>query len=470
MRCIFHVDMNSFFASVEQQKNPLLRGKPVVVGGAPGTRSIVAAASREAKKFGIKTAMPTHEALRLCPSAIFVPPDFEAYVDVHRKMVDIFQRFTDAVEVFSIDEAFLEVSGSFAHADTVIPSERSESRDPSRKREEFVNTFSILVSSKGVPRLPRSTRSLGMTSGENEINALTIAHQIKSIFRAELGEILTCSIGIAANKTMAKLGSDLKKPDGLTVILPGKETEFLDRAQLQDICGIGPRVDKRLRGLGITSFSQMRAYPEAGLIAAFGPHLGHWLHEISFGRDDAPVVPLYDLPEQKSFSKQHTLAKNTRDPRVVAAVLMKLSEIVGRKMRAEDKSARQVFWWLRFGDFSGTGGHRRMPQPLSDSTDIFRAAWTDMYRKEWPRPIRLVSVGVADLVRAPLQLNLFSDKARQQRLTAAMDKVNDIYGEFTVRRGNIFDPDAILEASTNAMARRTAAVAVGKQVSRAVDK
>jgi DNA polymerase-4 len=435
-RVILHLDMNSFFASVEQQKNPALRGRPVVVGGAPGTRSIVAAASREAKRYGIKTAMRTSDAQRLCPQLEFVYPDFDAYVDIHRRLIDIVTRFTDAVEVFSIDEVFMDVTDMMVqHRGSAVQGVQATRMDKKtattlRQRSDAYDVYGA---------------------------AEDCARRIKAVMAAELGEWLTCSVGIAPNKLLAKLGSDLKKPDGLITIRPEEAVAYLDRAQLQDICGIGMQIYRRLYQLGIRSFADLRGADVGLLRAEFGVVRGTWLHEAAWGRDDDPVIPHLEMPAQKSFSKQHTLVANTRDPAVLKPVLYKLAEIVGRKMRAEDKRAMLVFWYVRWEDMTGAGGHVRMTRPVADGLEIYRHAWDAILRHGIARPVRLVSVGVADLVTPTHeQLDLFVDLPRQQRVLAAMDRINDIYGELTVRRGLLLDPSQILEAATNAMQRRHA--------------
>lgn len=393
MRIIVHVDMNSFFASVAQQANHRLRGKPIAVTGGPGERAIIMAASREAKKFGVKTAMSIREGKATCPDLILVPGEFSQYIEIHERFMDIARRYTDLVEIFSIDEFFADVTDYAARwVDTSVP-----------KQDQLW------------------------------IGAQNMMLDFKQRLRAEAGEVITCSVGIAANKSLAKLASDMRKPDGLITIRPEQARDVLVQTPLKDICGIGRRIEKRLRILGVHTMRQLADFPYPLLKQEFGKHTADFLSHVAIGEDDAPVVPEWRADDQKSFGHDHTVSEDLRTPEEVQHILRVLSEKVGRRLRNAGKHASLVFWRLRWADFSSSSGAVRVPEPVAEGKDIFRYAWEDIDSHGLRDAVRLVGVGVAD-VRTPMrQLNLLHDTLREQRLSQAMDRINDRFGEFTVR-------------------------------------
>src|SRR3989339_843705 len=297
-KIILHIDMNSYFASVEQQANPFLRGKAIGVTGKRTERSVVAAASREAKKLGVRTAMSTWEAKRVLPSMILVMGDPEKYSDITRRFNAIFFEFTHLVERFSVDESFLDITDS----------------------------------------------------ARDFLGATIIAQTIKTRLREECGGYVTCSVGIASNKPMAKLASDRMKPDGLVVVLPGRETELLDASRLEDVCGIGPRMAVRLNALGIFSFPQLRAYPLDRLVGEFKSYALR-LHDIAHGRGDATVSP--GEVDPKSVGHSYTLPTNVKDPPVIRRYLLTLCDKVAWRLRRDGFATRCVTAYVRYGDFSG---------------------------------------------------------------------------------------------------------------------
>lgn len=356
-----HIDMNSYFASVEQQANPLLRGKPIAVSGRPHIHSVVAAASIEAKKFGVKSGMNTWEAKKLCPNLIFIPGDPAKYLATTGKLLKIFKNYSPAIEIFSIDEVFLEL-------------------DPAA-------------------------------------DAISTALEIKRRIREEIGEKVTCSIGIAANKFLAKLASERKKPDGLTVITPENLDEILLSSKLTDFCGIGRQIVKRLASMGIYTVAQLRQVPEDFLVAAFGVR-GHDLHNMAYGIDESPVVPDWQAPEAKSFSHSLTLPKETDDRNYIEAVLLYLAEKIARRMR-KDLFAGRVIWC--------NGVQKALPDYTNDGQEIFRVAKNLLPDS----PIRALYVGIGNLLPKDLVTpSLFS----QDNLIKAMDSVNDQFGENTLFR------------------------------------
>src|SRR3989344_3975778 len=247
MRTILHIDFNSYFASVEQQANPRLRGKPVgVTGGDRMKRTVLGAASVEAKKFGVKTGMQIWEARKLYPNIILVQGDSDKYLEVTKRFLGILKDYSPYLEVFSIDECFLEVTG-------------------------------------------------------NRLQVTAIAKNIKKRIKKEIGEWITCSIGISYNKLMAKLAGSLQKPDGLVIIPNQKEAiKILDKIELDEICGIGPRIKKRLNNMGIFDFSSLRKAPLPALLASFKSY-GQFLYDASRGIDHSSVIPFYEQEEVKSI-------------------------------------------------------------------------------------------------------------------------------------------------------------------------
>lgn len=349
---VMHVDMNSFFATVEQQANPLLRGKPLAVSGRPHIHSVVAAASIEAKKFGVASGMNTWEAKKLCPSLIFLPGDPAKYIATTQKLLKIFKTYTPIVEIFSIDEVFLEIS-----------------RDPT-----------------------------------------IIALEIKRRIKEEIGSWVTCSIGIAKNKFLAKLASEKKKPDGLTIVDKNNLDEILLSSKLDDFCGLGPQTLKKLQGTGVYTVAQLRQIPKE--------FIGEKLHNMAYGVDDSKVTA--DQPEAKSFSHSLTLSKESNDRNYVEAVLLYLCEKVARRMRTDNFCGRVVFC---------NGTQKALLYYTQDGQEIFGIS-----KKMLVLPARAVYVGITGLVSKELTNKSFFD---QEEIITAMDEVNNQFGENTVFRAAV---------------------------------
>ena len=393
MRTIMHIDFNSFFASVEQQANPHLRGKPVgVTGGDRMTRTVLCTASVEAKKLGVRTAMRIPEALAICPQLIIVPGDSEKYLTITKKFLGILKDYTPLIEVFSIDEAFLE--------------------------------------------LPPAT-----TTPE----ALAIAKDIKVRLSKSVGAFITCSVGISYNKFIAKLASSLQKPDGLVVI--GSEEEamrVLDKTGLDEVCGIGRRTKKRLNSMGIYSFETLRKLPKENLVASFKSY-GELLYNWSRGVDHAPVVPFYDKAEVKSIGHRYTTEHNTADTKEIKQLLLKLTELIARRLRAKKLVGRVVVCHFRYSKmhedsyFEGDGMQVTI-NATSDGLEIFQAAWR-IFNSLWSgEKIRLIGVSVSGLRGVGAEnLKLFEDIEKQKNIIRAMDNINDRFGEFSLQRGVLLE-------------------------------
>lgn len=401
-RIILHIDMNSYFASVEQQANPFLRGKPIGITGKHQERSIVATASIEAKRLGVKTAMSTWEAKRVCPSLILWPGDSEKYSDIMHRFNAIYESFTPNVEPFSVDESFLDVT------------------------EE----------------------------AEDYLGAICMAQMIRSHLREELGERITASIGIAPNKLMAKLASGHKKPNGLTVARPQDVLSLLDECELENLCGIGPRINERLRALGIKTFKQLREFPLEALEHEFHNY-GIWLHEAAHGRDlSTPLLFKAVLgseepsgsrreglgvvtgeQEAKSYGHSYTLPQNTDDPRILKRYLFGLADKVAWRMRRDGVAARRVTAFVRFGDFSGHSEQRTFDEPVADGMRLFQVAWKILKPVELI-DVRLVGLSASLLSRGVTQQSLFKKERRMTAVLSALDELQTRYGSGIWKRGS----------------------------------
>ncbi|MEI6510759.1 MAG: DNA polymerase IV [Candidatus Uhrbacteria bacterium] len=392
-RIIIHIDMNSYFASVEQQANPFLRGKAIGVTGKRKERSVVAAASREAKKLGVKTAMSTWEAKRILPSIILVAGDPEKYGDITRRFNAIFRDYTPLVEQFSVDESFLDVTDV----------------------------------------------------AQDYLGATAIALAIRERLRVECGDFITASIGIGPNKLLAKLASETVKPSGLTVIRPHEAIDLLDRCALQDLCGIGPRIADRLGDLGIRSFAQLRQFPLDKLAAEFKSY-GLWLHNAAHGIGDDVVSSVADDP--KSVGHSYTLPADTSDPTVVQRHLLALCDKVAWRLRRDGFAARCVTAYVRFGDFSGAGKQHRFQEPTNNGLELFKIAWS-LIRQNGSdvslKQIRLVGISTSELITGSKPTSLFRKDRNVVSTLHALDKLQTRYGDRAWTRASLL--------STNVMER-----------------
>jgi DNA polymerase-4 len=375
-----HVDMNSYFATVEQQSNPKLRWKPVCVAGKVGQteRTVCCAASIEAKKFGIKSGFPVWEAKNLCPQIIIVPADYHKYQFVSSQVFKILESFTPVIEIFSIDEAFLDLS--------------------------HINSIDKIIS---------------------------IANSIKARIQEDIGDYLKCSVGISYNKLLAKLASEMQKPDGLTIIDKDNVDKILAQTPIEDLCGVGRRLQARLNSLGIHTAKEMGDYPLEKLIKLFGPHQGKLLYLMGQGKDTSPVLPYFEMSPEKSFGHSHTLPRGMSSVADTQKVLLKLSEKVARRMRHNHFFGRTIHVYARFLNWSGVGKRTTLKNPVNDGVEIYRIA-KNMLGKDLPS-VRAVGVSMSNLVRSwQVSGSILQEDQRSERLILAQDEVNDKYGEFTV--------------------------------------
>ncbi|MGH7353760.1 MAG: DNA polymerase IV [Candidatus Rokuibacteriota bacterium] len=380
-RAIAHVDMDAFYASVEQRDRPELRGTPVVVGADPKGRGVVSAASYEARVFGVTSAMPISRATRLCPHATFLPVDMDKYARESARVMAILADFSPLVEAVSIDEAFVDLTGT----ETLW----------------------------GPP--PEAVRT------------------IKRRVREETG--LTASAGLAANKFVAKVASDLGKPDGLVVVEAGHEAEFLAPLPVERLWGVGRVTAKALADRGIATIGQIQRLPRRALPRG--------LHDLAFGRDDRAVEP-WSAP--KSMGAETTFERDVSDRARLDTTLRSQAERVARELRAERLAAARVTLKLRFADFR-TLTRSHTAEPTQDGLEIYRRARTLLEAERLVQPVRLIGVSAAALgpERAG-QLDLLDPNAvRRENLARAVDKIATRYGArailpATLARGRNPDP------------------------------
>lgn len=379
---IMHIDMDAFFASVEILDNPELAGLPVAVGG-QSDRGVVAAASYEIRKYGVRSAMSVVKARKLCPQAVFVRPRFRRYSEISRKVMDVLGRFSPLVEQASIDEAYLDATGL--------------------------------------------ERLFGP--------APDMARSIKEAVRAETG--LTCSVGLAPVRFLAKIASDLDKPDGLTVIEPERMRGFLRTLPVSKIPGVGGRTLDLLRGLGVR---------EAGDVLRFGPEfwearLGKWgpvLWERAQGIDPRGVEP---GGEAKSSGAENTFEEDTLDRDVLRRWLLVQSERVGADLRRMEVKARTVTVKIKYADFRQITRSRTLPSATDQTLAIYRAAREILAGVDLAMRVRLIGVTASHFGDGPTQLSLLepAPPRRQSALDRAVDQVREKFGKDAVRRGDVLE-------------------------------
>ncbi len=383
-KVVLHIDANSYYASLEQQAYPNLRGKPVgVAGKGRGERTVVVGASIEAKKLGVKTAMGAWEARKICPEIIIIPANYDRYSFVSKRIFSMLERFSPKVEVFSIDEAFVELPNNATWDD-----------------------------------------------------AVAIAQQMKRLIRKQIGEWVTCSIGISYGKTLAKLASELKKPDGLTVIRPEDFTAIAKITPIEELCGIGYRIGPRLNQMGVFTIAELGAIPKKMLIEAFGDFTGSWLHNIGNGIDNNLVHSFRDLPQEKSISHNYTLPKDLSSMEDVKKAILLLSERVGVRLRKKNLVGRTVSVYLRFSDHTGWGERHTQKEYIFDGLQIYQATLPALEKLPYNKPVRFIGVCISELSQAVnITEPLFEIDRKYKGLIKAVDKINVRYGEFTVHRG-----------------------------------
>ena len=350
MRCILHADLDAFYASVEQLDNPALRGKPVLVGGRPEERGVVATASYEARRYGVHSAMPMSVALRRCPNAIVVPPRFHRYREISNRIMEIYHDLTSLVEPLSLDEAYLDISTVCARGS---------------QPEE-------------------------------------VALDLKCRVRTQTG--LTVSVGVGANKTVAKIASDLKKPDGLVVVCPGEEKEFLSPLPVRKLWGIGPKTAERLHQEGVETIRQLAEQPMDWFSRRFGKRASA-IRKKALGQDQEPVQT---ERVAKSISAENTFATDISDPERLYEELAQLAEKVARQLEHQEIWGKTVIVKLRLADFTTFTRQATMPSLTRSASAIREQAWrllTVGDHRRAPlltpgRAFRLLGVGVSTLSEA----------------------------------------------------------------------
>lgn len=378
-RWILHIDMDAFFAAVEQRDHPAYRGKPVIIGGISG-RGVVSTASYEARKYGISSAMSMAEARRRCPEGIFLAPNMAKYAHASDQIRQIFTRFSPLVEPLSMDEAFLDVTGmEYLYPD--------------------------------ITDIPR---------------------QIKMQIKTQLN--LTASAGLATNKFLAKLASDLKKPDGLVVILPGEEIELLAPMSVKKLWGVGDATVRILKNLHIETIKDFRNTD----IKILMHHLGNGaaeLYNLAWGRDSRPIIP---DREAKSIGNEHTFMIDIRSKDEIKAALLALSERLGWRLRKAGLCARTITIKMRFSSFRTITRSVTLPSAISLDEVIFQTAVEIAHKIPLNEGVRLLGITASKFGQEGGQLSLFDEtNERQVSITAVMDKLKDKFGETIITRGRI---------------------------------
>ncbi len=385
---ILHVDLDAFFASVEQRDNPELRGKPVLVGGSKG-RGVVAAASYEAREFGVFSAMPMAEALRRCPHAVVVSNNMGNYAEASQAFFEILDDFSPLVEGLSVDEAFLDVSGM--------------------------------------------ERLLG--------DAKTIAMQIKARVQSDIG--LVASVGIAPTKYVAKIASDIRKPDGLFVVEEAQLLDFLHPLPVSRLWGVGKVTQKKLSDLGLRSIGDVAAFPRLVLEKKLGVQSGGHLHDLAHGIDARSVQP---GREMGSIGHEITFERDTADTAAIAKVLLGQADKVARRLRKRDLRARTVVLKIKFADFTQITRRKTLGDPSSDATILADTATSLLSEltitkgNNKSQMVRLCGISVSNLEdrNGPRQLG-FSEayRAKGERLGEVLDKIQDRFGDASVGRASL---------------------------------
>ena len=382
-RTILHVDMDAFYAAVEQRDRPELRGKPVIVGADPKGgrgRGVVSTASYEARRFGVGSAMPISEAFRRCPKGVYLQPDMERYARESGRIMAILERFSDRVEPVSIDEAFLDATGS--------------------------------------------ERALG--SGE------TIGRNLKQAIRDETA--LTASVGVAGSKLVAKVASDMRKPDGLTVVAPGTEAAFLAPLPVRRLWGVGPRMEETLAKLGVTTIGELAALDPARLSRKIGTN-GHDLQRLARGEDDRDVAR--EAAGYKSLGQEHTYDEDTADPKRLRATLLQLADGVAARLRAHDLKARTVTLKYRDEDFRTTTHARTLKRGTDSGDELFRVVSELFQEVHGRRRVRLVGLYTSHFGEPTPQLGLFELPKPSTPADRVRDELRRRFGEEAITRASL---------------------------------
>ena len=393
-RTILHADMDAFFAAVEAREQPEIADRPIVVGADPREgrgRGVVAACNYEARKYGIHSAMPISQAYRRCPHAVYLPPRGQLYAEVSERIMQLFESYTELVEKLSIDEAFLDVTAS--------------------------------------------ARLFG--------DGAAMARRIKRAVQDQ--EQLTVSVGVAPNKFLAKLASDLEKPDGLVVVEPGSETDFLGPLPVERLWGVGRKTAERLRSLGMQTIGDIAAASPRLLERHLGQHHAQHLHGLARGADGRPVET---GRERKQISREMTFESDTEDRDAVRRILLGLTEEVAARLRSRGIVGRTVTLKLRLAPFDTLTRRVTTEKPLFTTEAIYPVARKLLELADpGDRPIRLIGVGVSSLQEMPpeRQLQLFSETDKQDagaaRVADVIDKITEKFGKGAVKRAKLIERD-----------------------------
>jgi nucleotidyltransferase/DNA polymerase involved in DNA repair len=383
--------MDAFYASVEQIDNPAFHGKPVIVGADPkggSGRGVVAACSYEARRFGVRSALPISRAWKLCPQGVYVRPRMARYIEVSRAVMAVFHQFTDLVEPLSIDEAFLDVTGS----DTLYGPPDGIAREIKR-------------------RIHRDTQ-------------------------------LTASVGVAPNKFLAKIASDLQKPDGLVIVSETQIGEFLQPLPISRLWGVGPKTEQRLQSMGFKTIGDVAAATPDSLMRNLG-NLGEHLHRLALGLDDRRVIPNW---QAKSISNETTFEVDTADRELIVRTIHQLADEVGRRLRADNARARRVTLKLRYEDFKTHTKQTSLERATQSNAEIAALAVALFNQFPLNRKIRLIGVGSADLRREAYdsaQPDLFTESSRRdEALDRTLDEIRQKFGRASLKRGSQLLDDA----------------------------
>jgi DNA polymerase-4 len=373
------IDCDAFFASCEQSRNPRLRGKKVIVAGDTERRSVVTAASYEAKACGVKAGMPIQEARRLVPDGIFVGGDLTLYLDFNLKLFKQLLTYRHPVELYSIDEFFVDFRGDYTQA-------------------------------------------------------VQMAQDFKDWTRRALK--ITVSAGIAPTKVYAKLASEMQKPDGLTVLRPEDIPAKVQHLPVQELFGVGPRTEEVLHRFGIRTIGDLRSYNPLNLEIELGVR-GRWLYEAAMAQSDA-IVKVTPDPYQ-SMGHEMTLPEDTKDPDRIRAFLYFLSDAVAQRLRADGSAARTVHLHVRYNDFTGFYRSKTMVRPINLAEHLLEGAviLLEKYHQDPTRPIRLLGISVSNLIRTQgIQLPLFPEDQRRLALAKVLDQIKSVYGQDAIGRAS----------------------------------
>ena len=379
-RVLLHIDMDAFFSAIEQKSNPSLMGKPVIVCGDPHNRSVVSTASYEARKYGLRSGMPIGIAKRLCPHGVYVIGNPKKYVYTSVQILNSLRKYTSLVEPFSVDEAFLEFNDI--------------------QFEE----------------------------------AVRIALDIKTLIRGRFG--LTCSIGIGPNKIVAKMASDVDKPDGLTVIRQGEFLNYFGDKGVKSLWGVGEKTALKLKHMGVEKVRELAMYAEPALRKVFGEY-GTYLKMTANGIDDTPLIPYYRGMEAKSIGHEYTLPSDTSDRPFLASILLRLSERVARRMRKEGYLCSTVTVKMRYANFDTITRQMKLATLVEREDTLFTVARRLFDANFSGNPIRLLGVGASGLVKKDENdvYPIFSIDRRHSSFVKVVDSIKDRFGEDSIRRG-----------------------------------